>query len=255
MDGPIALLDVATVEETLLCLAELRDSRLAERHGSKHVLFGNLLSTGFDHRDVVGRAGNNQVEIGILLLGIRRVANEIAGRLVAANAYAGARTIKRRIANHQRGRSAHNANVVDGVFLVSNERRRNDMHLALEALGETGADRTVDHARSQRALLGRTGLALEITAGDATDSVHLLDVVNGQREEVVILFLAGNDSRHEYGSVALTDEHCTRRLLGELARLEAVFLAIKFELLNDFFHVCSTSSFSSLLPHEPHSSS
>ena len=149
----------------------------------------------------------------------------------------------------------HDADRVGRIHAIADERRRNDMHLALEALGETGADRTVDHARSQRALLGRTGLTLEITARDATDCVHLLDVVDGQREEVVILFLAGNDSRHEYGSVALTDEHCTRRLLGELARLEAVFLAIKFELLNDFFHVCSTSSFSSLLPHEPHSSS
>ena len=253
MDGPFALFDVAAVEETLLRLAELCNGRLAERHGSQHVLFGNLLGTCLDHRDVIGRAGDDQVEVGVLLLFVRRIADEVARRHVAADAHAGARAVKRGVADHQRSRSAHDADVVDWIDLVCNERCGNDMHFALEALGEAGANRTVDHACSQRALLGRTRLALEVTARDATDGVHFLDVVDGQREEVVILFLAGDDSCHEHGGVALADEYCAGRLLGELARLETVLLAVKFELLNDFFHcflyflfflfVCLMSSF------------
>ena len=78
MDGPFALLDVAAVEEALLRLAELGDGRLAERHGGQHVLLGNLLGARLDHRDVVGRAGDDEVEVGIRLLLVGGVADEVA---------------------------------------------------------------------------------------------------------------------------------------------------------------------------------
>ena len=111
------------------------------------------------------------------------------------------------------------------------------MDLALEAIDEAGADGTVDHTGGQRALFGRTRLALEVAAGDAPDRVHLLHEVDGQREEVVVLLLFGDDGRDEHGGLALRDQHGAGSLLGQLARFEAVGLAVQLEGLDDLFHV------------------
>ena len=110
------------------------------------------------------------------------------------------------------------------------------MDLALEAIGETGTDGTVDHARGERALLGGTRLALQITARDATDGVHLLDEVDGQREEVVVLLFLRNDCGDQNGGFALGNQDSAGSLLRELAGLESIVLAVQFEGFNDFCH-------------------
>ena len=111
------------------------------------------------------------------------------------------------------------------------------MDLALETVDEAGADGAVDHAGGQRALLGRTRLAFEVAAGDAPDGVHLLHDVDGQREEVVVLLLFGDDGRDEHGGLALRDQDSAGSLFGQLARFEAVGLAVQLEGLDDLFHV------------------
>ena len=60
-----------------------------------------------------------------------------------------------------------------------------DLHFVEEAVREQRADRAVDQARGQRLFLGRTTFALEEAARDAARGVGLLDVVDGQREEVL----------------------------------------------------------------------
>ena len=111
------------------------------------------------------------------------------------------------------------------------------MHLALEAVDEARANRAVDHAGGQRTLLGGTSLTLEVAAGDAADRVHLLDEVDGQREEVVVLLFLGNDGGDEHGGLALGHEHSARGLLGQLTGFEAVLLAVQLEGLDDLVHV------------------
>ncbi len=242
MHRPLARLDVRAVEEALLHLAERGDGLLAERHGGQHVLFGDLVGAGFHHGDVVGRAGDGELEVGLLGFLERGVHDELAGFHVAADAHAGGRAVEGSGAQHERGARAHRADGVGRVDAVHDERRAHDVHLALEAVHEAGTDGTVHHAGRQRALVGRTGLALEVAARDAADGVHLLDEVDREGEEVVVLLLVRNDGRDQHGRVALRHDDRTGRLLRKLACLQTVLLPVQLERFDDFFHMLRSFS-------------
>jgi hypothetical protein len=59
------------------------------------------------------------------------------------------------------------------------------VHFVEEAFGEQRADRAVDQAAGQGFVFAGLGFALEEAAGDLAGGVGLLDVVDGQREEVL----------------------------------------------------------------------
>ena len=139
---------------------------------------------------------------------------------------------------------AHDADHVDGVLLVGHEGGGDDLDLVAEAVREGRADRAVDHAGGEGGLLGGTSLALEVAARDATGCVHLLVEVDGQREEVVVLALLGDDDRGEHGGVALLDQRGAGGLLGELAGLKHVRLA---EQVKGLAYECHSYSY----PHAP----
>ena len=240
MDGPLDRLDVRALEEAGLSLAERSDSLLAKRHSGEHILFGNLVGAGLDHGDVVGRTGDGQLKVGVLRFLERRVHDELARLGVTADAHAGGRAIKGSRTQHEGSACAHDADGVGRIDAVNHERRAHDVHLALEAVGEAGTDGAVHHAGRERALVGGACLALEVAAGNATDGVHLLDEVDRQGEEVIVLLLADN-GRYENGRVALGDNDGAGGLLGQLARFEAVLLAVKFEGFDNFFHACLLS--------------
>ncbi len=84
-----------TFGEELACLAEGGDGLLAELHGGEHVLLGDLVGAGLDHGDVVGGAGDGEVQIGVLALLEGGVDDELAGLHVAADAHAGERGPRR----------------------------------------------------------------------------------------------------------------------------------------------------------------
>ena len=237
VDGPLDRGDVATIEEALLSLAELRDGLLAEIHGAQHKILGNLVGAGLDHGDVIGGTGDGELEVGGFLLLVGGVHDELVGLGIMGDAHASRRAVERGAADHKGCRSAADADAVGSVLAVAHKRGGNDVHLALEAVDEAGADGAVDHAGGQRALLGRTRLALEVAAGDAPDGVHLLHEVDGQREEVVVLLLFGDDGRDEHGGLALRDQDSAGSLLGQLAGFQSIFLAVQLEGLDDLFHV------------------
>ena len=215
----------------------LGDGLLAERHGGQHVLFGDLVGAGLHHGDVVGRAGDGQLEIRVLGFLERGVHDELARLHVAADAHASGGAVEGSRAQHEGSAGAHDADGVGRVDAVDDERRAHDVHLALEAVGEAGTDGTVHHAGRQRALVGRTRLALEVASRDAADRVHLLDEVDREGEEVVVLLLLRDDGRNEHRRVALRDDDRAGRLLGELACLQTVLLPVQFEGFDDFFHM------------------
>ena len=103
------------------------------------------------------------------------------------------------------------------------------MHFVLVAVGEAGANGAVDHAGGERSLVGRTGLALEVAARDATDCIHLLDEVDSQGEEVVIGLLLAHDGGYQNGGIALSDQYGTRCLLRQFAGFESVRLSVQLE--------------------------
>ena len=224
------------LEELLLLLAEGGDGLLAKRHGGEHVLLGDLISGGLEHGDERVRAGELEVEVGGVALVIGRVDDELARLGVAADAHAGQRALEGHATHGEGGGGGHDAHRVHGVHLVGDERGDDDLDLVAEAGREARAQRTVDHAGREGGLLGRTGLTLEVAAGDAAHGVHLLDEVDRQREEVVILALLRDDRGDEHRGVALLDEHGAGGLLGQLAGLEHIVLAVEVELVCNLCH-------------------
>ena len=236
VDGVVHGGGVHLGEEGGLLLAEGGDGLLAEGHGGQHVLLGDLGSAGLDHGDVVGGAGDGELQIGVLLLGDRGVHDELAGLDVAAYANAGSRAVEGRAAHEQGRGGAGHADGVGQVLAVDDERGGHDVHLVLVAIREARADGAVHHAGHERAVVGRLRLALQVAAGDAAHGVHLLDVVHREREEVVVLLLAGDDGGHEHARGTAGHEHSAGGLLGQLAGLEAVLLAVQLEFFDNFRH-------------------
>ncbi len=234
LDGSVDLLDLG--EELLLLLAEGGDGLLAKGHGGEHVLLGDLVGARLEHRDEVGGAAELEVEVGVVALLVGRVHDELARLGVAANAHAGQRALEGHPSHSEGSRCRHDAHRVDRVDLVGDERGGDDLDLVAEAGREGRAQRAVDHAGGEGRLLGRTRLALEVAAGDAAHGVHLLDEVDRQGEEVVVLALLGHHGGEKHGGLAALHEDGTGRLLGELAGLEGVVLAVEVELMRDFCH-------------------
>ena len=77
-----------------------------------------------------------------------------------------------------------------GCDVVDRQRHRHELGLAAPALGEQRAQRAVDHAGDQRALLAGAALALEERAGDLARGVHALLDIHRQREEVDVAEVA-----------------------------------------------------------------
>ena len=223
-------------QELGLLLAERGDSLLAELHGGEHVLLGHLVGAGLDHGDVVAGACDRELEVGVLLLGIGGIDDEFAGLLIAGDANAGRGTVEGGAAAQKRSGRAADADAVGRVLAVAGQRGGDHVDFLLEAVGEAGADRTVDHTGGQRALVGGLRLALQVTAGDAADRVHLLDEVDRQRKEVVVFLLLGYDGGHQARGFALADQHGAGGLLGKLAGFETVLFAVQLEARRNLFH-------------------
>ena len=240
-DGLVELvvlgLDVAHVEELLLLVAELADDLLGELEGAEHVLLGHLVAASLDHGDVLLGAGHGEVEVRCLLLGEGGVDDVLAGLDVAGDADAGAGAVEGGAAHHQGSRGAHDGDDVGLVDLVAGQGGDHDVDVVAEAVGKTGADGAVDHAGGEGALVRGARLALEIAAGDAAHGVHLLDEVDGQGEEVEVALLLGDNRGGEQDGVSLLHDDGAGGLLGQLAGLEDVVLAVEVELVGDLVHV------------------
>ena len=247
VEDVLALREVAIgladlVEEDLLLLAEGTDGLLAEHHGLKHLLLADLLGAGLEHADEVAGTGELEVEIGVVTLLVGGVDQQLVGVAVASDAHTGQRALEGHATHGERGTRAHGADDINRIDLVGDQRGGDNLDLVAEAVRERRAQRAVDHAGGEGALLGRTRLALEVTARDAAHGVHLLDEINGQREEVVVLALLGDDHGNDCRGVALAHEARTGGLLRELARLEDVVLAVEVELVSNLCHKSFCSS-------------
>ena len=111
-----------------------------------------------------------------------RVDDEVAVDLADPHRADGRR--QRDVGDHQRRRGAVHREDVVGVDVVDRKRDRHQLRVIAPFLGEQRADRAVDHARGQRALLAWAALALEERAGDFPGGVHALLDIHRQREEV-----------------------------------------------------------------------
>ena len=214
---PLRLADLRT--QVLERLADLADLRVRQFEGLEERLLGNLIRTGLDHGQGVGRSDDDQVERGLLERLERRVDDELV--VDPADAHGRERAEKRQRRDHERRRRAVDAENVVRRDEVGRERGADEMHLVAEALRPERPDRPVDHAGGERRALGRSSLPLEEAARNLAGGVHPLLDVDRQREEVRVgPRVRPSDGRCEDHRVAGADDDCAVGLLGELARLE-----------------------------------
>jgi hypothetical protein len=155
---------------------------MTEHDGAEHDVFGQFLGFRLHHQHGVARAGDDEVELGLLHLVDVRVKHVFAADV--ADAGAADRTHEGHAGKGQRGRRRDHRQNVRIVLQVVLDDRDDDLRVVLVAIGEERADRAVDQAGNQRFLLGRTAFALEVAARDLAGGEGLFLVVDGQREEV-----------------------------------------------------------------------
>ena len=178
---------------------------VAKAHSAEHHIFRQTVGFRLHHQHGAGRTGNDEVELGIRHLGDVRVADILA--VDVTNAAAGDRALEGDAGNLQSGGSAEHGGDVRIHFGVSGHDRADHLHFVIEAIREKRADRAVDEARGQRLVFRRTAFTLEEAAGETAGRVSLLNIVNGEREEVLafLRFLLRDNSGEHHGVAHLHD--------------------------------------------------
>ena len=150
--------------QLLLDVDQRRDRAVPEEDGLGHDVLGKDLDARLDHHDGVAGARDDQVELGVGELRVRRVEDELA--VDVADAHGADRALERDLADREGGGRGDRAEDVRVVLVVRREDRDHELDVVLVALGEQRADRAVREARGERRGLGRAALALDEPAGD-----------------------------------------------------------------------------------------
>ena len=192
---------------------------VAEHHGAQHDVFGEFLGFGLDHQHRSLGAGHDQVHLAGLELGGGRVEDVLAVDVADAGSADGA--VERKARDRERRRGADHRRDVGVDLGVQRQHGDDDLDFIHEAIREERADRTIDQARGEDFLLAGTAFALEETTGDAARGVELLDVVDGEREEVLARagFL-GADHGGEHHRLVHVDNDGTAGLASNLTGFE-----------------------------------
>ncbi len=138
-----------------------------------------------------------------------------------ADACAADRPHERSAGQRERSRGRDHRDDVGVIFHVVRQHGDGDLRIATPAVGEQRADRTVDQARRQRVLFGRTALSLEVAARNAASRIIFFCVVDGERKEIdSFLRLLCRHDGGEHGGLAVGGEHGAVSLARDAAGLE-----------------------------------
>jgi len=177
---------------------------------------GDLVGRALVHHDVLLVADVDEVEIGLGLLLMGRVGDELA--LHAGHAERAQRAGPRDVGHGERRAGAEDREDVGVVRAVRGHQDRLDLDLAVVALREQRADGPVGQTAGQDLLLGGTAFALEISTGITARRGGALAVVDGQREELLAgLGLGGGAGGGEDDGLAEVGGHGTVGLRGVTA--------------------------------------
>ena len=155
---------------------------MAKENSLQDNLLRQLVGTGLNHHNRITGTSNCQVQIRNLTLLHGRVDDKLT--IYTTNTNTGYWAKKWNIRNSQgTGSTDHSSNLWSIVMLYG-QYGGYDLHIVSIALWEQRTDWTVNQAAAQDGRLTRTTLSLYKTARNLAYGVHLLLVVNGQREEV-----------------------------------------------------------------------
>ncbi len=189
---------------------------VSEHHRAEHDVFVEFLGFQLDHQHRVGRAGDDQIELGLDHFVERRVEHVFV--IDEADAGGTDRALEGGAGNRQRRRGGNQRQNVGIVFHVVRQHGDDDLGLVAPALDEQRTNRAIDQAGDQRLLFGGPTFALEIAAGNTSRGIGLLDVVDGQRQEVdAFARRLRGDHGGEHDGLAVGGEHGAVGLTGDLA--------------------------------------
>src|ERR1700722_8301650 len=191
---------------------------VGEENGREHLVLGHLPSETLDHRDGGARAGDDQIEIALFQLRMRRQQDQLTAD--AADPDRASRSEKRDLREVQRGAGADHAKDVRIVLPVGRQGAGHDLDFVDVARGEERADGPVDQARSEDFLSSWPTFTLDEAAGELARGVSFLTVIDGERKKILARShpaLYGGRERH---GVAEGNDGGAVGLLGELAGFE-----------------------------------
>ncbi len=206
---------------------------VAEHDRTQHDFFRQLLSLGLHHQHGRFGAGHDQIQLTTLASGLARVQHVLTVDVADASGADG--PSKRNAGDGQRGARRDQRGDVGVHLRVQRNGVNHHVHLVEKALGEQWADGAVDQAAGQGFVLARLGLALEETTGDLAGGIGLLDVIDGQRKEVLAgLGALGRHDGRQHDGVVNVDQHGAGGLASDLAGFHDDGLVAPLEGFGDF---------------------
>ena len=206
-------LDVADEHDQIL------DDFVTLLDGGQHHVIGELVGAGLDHDHLLHRAGNGQLQDGLLTL-LAVGADDVALFLGVAHHNTGDGALPGNVGHGQGDGGADHSGNLGRVVVLHAHDGAVDAHVVAHIGGEEGADLTVDHTGGQDGLLAGTALAAHETAGDAAHGVQLLFIIHAQGEEVdAVAGSLGHGDAGQNGGVAKRHQSGTVCQAGHLAQL------------------------------------
>ncbi len=148
------------------------------------------------------------------------------------------RTVERNTGNCQRSRSTDHRSDVRIGFLAGRHDSTDDLYFVLKAFWEQRTDRTIDQARGQRFLFGRTCFTFEEATRDLAGCVGLFLVVDRKREKAFAWVGGlGTGDGDQHGHIVINgDQYGTSGLTGNSASLEGNGRLTELEFLDYRVH-------------------
>ncbi len=209
---------------------------MRELDRAEEVFLGDLLRAAFDHHDVVGGAGDDDLHAARLVLLERGVGDVVSG-LVASDADAGDVLLERDVADGERRARGDDGERVAVEARIGRQHGRDDLDVIPEAVRKKRTNRAVDLARAEHGVLGRAAFPLDVAARNLAGCVHLLFVVAGEGEEIDAFpgFLRRRRGAEHDDLIAVADESAAVCLLRKLTRLNDELPATDLER-DGFWH-------------------
>ena len=180
---------------------------LVTKHDSaQHDFFGQLKRFRLDHQHSGFGASYDQIHDAVFALGLSRVQDVFAIDISHTGRAHGA--VERDTRNGQGGRGADHGGDVSVHLRIQRNGVYDHMHFVVKTFGEQRTDGTVNQTTGECFKFAGFGFALEETARYFAGSVGFLDVVNGQRKEILTRFgTFGSDDSSEYDGIVNSDQH------------------------------------------------
>ena len=168
----------------------------------------HFVGTAFHHADGIFGTGDHQVQIGAGHLFVGGHHDVLT--IDHGHAHGGNLLFEGQFGKTDGEGCCGHAQHIRSELAVSRKNLHDHLDFAGEVLGEHGANRAVnDTGRKSFFVAGSTGFALVVATRQATSSVGLFAVFDGQREEVTfLLFAVANGRKHE-GVTHLGDSSTT----------------------------------------------